>query len=308
LTTSPEPTRLLPQEPLASADVAIVFVNQPMSEGRDGDLSLPNHQDELVAAVAKANKHTVVVLETGGQVLMPWIDSVDAVVEAWFPGIRGGEAIAEVLTGAVNPSGKLSVTFPRAIADLPHPDIFGMDLYLEMQKKNASLPPGPGSARSPLPAFDGRYEEGLLVGYKWYEARKKTPLFPFGHGLSYTTFAYSAPKAAHPGTINVTFAIKNTGPHQGGEVPQIYTTLPNETGEPPKRLVGWSKTDLKPGELKTVTVAIDPHYFAVYNTAKASWEIVPGDYRILIGGSSTSLPLEQTIHLQGELLKPLLAD
>jgi beta-glucosidase len=292
----------------ATADLAIVFVNQPMSEGRDGDLSLPNHQDELVTAVAAAGKHTVVVLETGGQVLMPWIDKVDAAVEAWFPGIRGGEAIAEVLTGTVNPSGKLSVTFPASLQDLPHPTVFGMDLLLEAQKKNANVAPGPGSGRSPMAPFDGKYDEGLLVGYKWFDAKQKTPLFAFGSGLSYTTFSYSAPKVSHAAEIDVTFALKNAGARAGSEVSEIYATLPAEAGEPPKRLVGWSKTDLKPGESKSVTVSLDPHYFAVYNTGKSSWEIVPGDYRIMIGGSSNSLPLEQTIHLDGALLKPLLAE
>ena len=292
----------------ASADVAIVFVNQPMSEGRDGDLSLPNHQDDLVTAVAAANRRTVVVLETGGQVLMPWIDNVDAVVETWFPGIQGGPAIAEVLTGAVNPSGKLSVTFPKSVQDLPHPNLPGMDIFLELQKKNANIAPGPGSQRSTLPPFDANYDEGLLVGYKWYDAKQKTPLFSFGHGLSYTTFTYATAKLTHTGDIQVTFQLKNTGTRPGSEVSEIYTTLPTETNEPPKRLVGWSKTDLKPGESKTVTVTIDSHYFAIFNASKNTWEIVPGDYQLMIGGSSDSLPLKQTLHLEGELLKPLLAD
>ena len=292
----------------ASADVAIVFVNQPMSEGRDGDLTLPNHQDDLVAAVAAANKRTVVVLETGGQVLMPWIDNVDAVVETWFPGIQGGPAIAEVLTGAVNPSGKLSVTFPKSVQDLPHPNLFGMDLFLELRKKDASIAPGPGSQRSALPPFDANYNEGLLVGYKWYDAKQKTPLFSFGHGLSYTTFTYAAPKLTHTGDIQITFQLKNTGTRPGSEVSEVYTTLPAETSEPPKRLVGWSRTDLKPGESKTVTVTVDSHYFAIFNASKNSWEIVPGDYQLMIGGSSDALPLKQTLHLEGELLPPLLAD
>lgn len=159
-----------------------------------------------------------------------------------------------------------------------------------------------------MPPFDADYSEGLLVGYKWYDAKQKTPLFSFGHGLSYTTFTYAALKLTHTGDIQIAFQLKNTGTRPGSEVSEVYTTLPAETNEPPKRLVGWSKTDLKPGESKTVTVTVDSHYFAIFNASKNSWEIVPGDYQLMIGGSSDSLPLKQTLHLDGELLKPLLAD
>jgi beta-glucosidase len=295
-----------------------------MSEGRDGDLALPDHQDDLVTAVAAANKHVIVVLETGGQVTMPWAGKVDAIVEAWFPGIQGGEAIAEVLTGAVNPSGKLSVTFPRSVDDLPHPVLFGRDALAAQARAQANIqagqsplnaalpgaggPQGGGGGRAPLPPFDANYTEGLLVGYKWYDAKKIPPLFSFGHGLSYTAYHYATPKVSRAVGIDVSFDVKNDGARAGTEISEIYASLPAQTNEPPKRLVGWSRTDLKPGESKTVTVSIDPHYFAVFNPESHSWQIVSGEYQIMIGGSSDSLPLKQSIHLDGAELKPLRAD
>jgi beta-glucosidase len=298
----------------AAADAVIVFVNQPMSEGRDGDFSLPEHQDDLVAAVAAANRHTAVVLETGGPVAMPWAGKVDAIVEMWFPGIQGGEAIAAILTGAVSPSGKLAVTFPRAVADLPHPVLFGTDQLAAQAAAQAALrsaangTAGGGGGRAPLPPFDAAYSEGLLVGYKWYDEKKIAPLFPFGHGLSYTTYHYSGAKASHSETIDVSFEVKNEGGRAGAEISQVYVTLPAQTGEPPKRLAGWSRTELKPGESKSITLHLDPHYFAIFNTSTDSWEIVDGDYTLLVGGGSDSLPLQQKIHLNAQQLKPLLAE
>src|SRR5205814_9916038 len=180
-----------------ASQVAIVFAVQHESEGMDlPNLSLPEKQDALIEAVAAANPHTIVVLETGGAVLMPWIDKVSAVVGAWYPGIRGSEAIANVLFGDVNPSGKLPLTFPKSEADLPDP------IHLDSPKPDASHPvpklagaPGLiGMAMGIGPFFDVNYDEGLKVGYKWYDAEKKPVLFPFGFGLSYTTFAYSALK------------------------------------------------------------------------------------------------------------------
>ncbi len=292
----------------ARADAAIVFVNQPMSEGRDGDLSLPEKQDALVEAVAAANKHTIVVLETGGQVLMPWIDKVDGVVEAWFPGIRGGQAIAEILAGSVNPSGKLSVTFPRSLTDLPHPKLFGADLAAEQARAMTTLPPGSEGRRAPLPPFDATYEEGLLVGYKWYDAKGKAPLFSFGHGLSYTTYSYARPRVTGTEGLEVSFEVKNTGNRAGAEVSEIYATLPASTNEPPKRLIGWARTELKSGESKIVTVTVDPHYLAVFDTVRSAWELAGGNYQIMIGGSSDALPLKQMVQLKAAELKPMPAE
>lgn len=197
------------------AEVAIVFVHQHTHEGGDvASLALPDAQDALIEAIAAANRRTVVVLETGGPVTMPWIDRVGAVLESWYPGIRGGEAIANILFGDVNPSGKLAVTFPRAESDLPHP--------------NLPAPPGPipspmEGLREPRPPFEVRYTEGLKVGYKWFDAEDKQPLFAFGHGLSYT---YSELQAKGGKSLSVSFNVRNTGARGGPEIAQIYIAFP----------------------------------------------------------------------------------
>jgi beta-glucosidase len=286
-----------------SSQVAIVFVVQHESEGIDlKNLSLPDKQDALIEAVAAANPHTIVVLETGGAVLMPWIDKVSAVVEAWYPGIRGSEAIANILFGDVNPSGKLPLTFPRSEADLPHPQ------HVDPPKPDAQHPaphlPGfPGLIAMVMvssPPFDAVYDEGLKVGYKWYDAEKKEPLFPFGFGLSYTTYAYSGLKVTSDNGLKVTFKVKNAGSRAGEETAQVYLTLPASAQEPPRRLVGWSKVRLDPGEQKDVTVNVESQMVSVFNAGKDAWEIVPGEYKVWAGGSSRDLPLNATIALGGQ--------
>jgi beta-glucosidase len=284
----------------AVAEVAIVFVNQHTTEGRDvPSLSLANGQDRLVAQVADANPHTIVVLETGGPVTMPWIDKVGAVLEAWYPGIRGGEAIAGILFGAVNPSGKLPVTFPKSEADLSHPVL--------------PAPPQPAAARAGAPAaaaqggrggralqapFDVDYSEGLKTGYKWFDAENKEPLFPFGYGLSYAAFAYSQLKAAASGrNVTVTFTVRNTGKVAGAEVAQVYVSFPAGAGEPPRRLVAWDRLQLAPGESKPVSLTIDPLFLSIFNVDKNAWDLLPGDYRIAVGGSSRSTPLAASVSI-----------
>lgn len=268
-----------------SADVAILFLNQHTHEGSDVlTLSLPGNQNELAAAVAKANPHTVVVLENGGPVSMPWIENVPAVLEAWYPGIRGGEAIASILFGDVNPSGKLAVTFAKSDADLPHPELPGP----------AGKRPGPfdGIINKP-PIYEIHYTEGLKVGYKWFDAENKEPLFPFGYGLTYTSFAYSGARAARSGNgYCVTFTVRNTGDRAGAEVAEVYAALPETAGEPPKRLVGWQKVSLAPGESKSVTVNIDPLYLSVFDVKADKWQLLPGGYLLMVGGSSRDLPLK----------------
>lgn len=274
-----------------ASDVAIVFVNQPASEGRDlATLSLPENQDRLVEAVAAANPRTVVVLETGGAVTMPWIEGASSVLEAWYPGIRGGEAIAAILFGEVNPSGKLVLSFPKSEADLPHAKVFG-------PAEAATPAPAGGTPdfRRQLPPFDIVYNEGLQVGYKWYDAQDKVPLFPFGHGLSYTTYAYSGMHASGGRNPQVVFTLKNTGKRAGIEVAQVYATLPAAAGEPPKRLVAWEPVELQAGESKTVTIAIDPFYLSIFNEQKDAWELPPGDYKLWVGASSRNLPLSETV-------------
>jgi beta-glucosidase len=275
----------------AASDLAIVFVNQHTREGRDvPNLSLPNHQDQLVSQVANANPHTIVVLETGGPVTMPWVDKVSAILEAWYPGIRGAEAVANILFGDVNPSAKLPVTFPKTEADLPHPRVPGMSM----------LPGGePLAKESQWPPFDINYTEGLKVGYKWFETEGKEPLFPFGFGLSYTSYTYSGLKVTGEKGLHVTFNIKNDGQRAGAEVAQVYVSLPPSAGEPFKRLVGWEKVRLDAGETKTITVAPDALYLSIFSVEKNDWELVPGEYKVYVGGSSRSTPLRAKVRMRG---------
>jgi beta-glucosidase len=280
-----------------ASDVAIVFVNQPTSEGGDvPSLSLPDNQDALVSAVAAANPHTIVVLETGGPVTMPWIDRVSAVLEAWYPGIKGAQAIAGILFGEVNPSGKLPLTFPKSEADLPRPEL------------PTQPPAGPGDMKPIFPGapfeintrrFDIDYSEGLKVGYKWYDAEGKEPLFPFGFGLSYTSYAYSDLQVTPRQPVRVSFKVQNTGARAGAEIAQVYVGLPASAGEPPKRLVAWDKVDLAAGETKTVSLTLDSHYLSIFNPDKDAWELVPGDYKVLVGASSRDLPLTGTFEVRG---------
>jgi beta-glucosidase len=258
------------------ADVAIVFGLQIAREDTDlVDLSLPGNQNELIRAVAAANAKTIVVLETGGPVKMPWIEQVSSVVETWYPGIRGGEALAELLVGKVNPSGKLPVTFPVDEQQLPRP------VLTPLTEKNPTV----------------EYSEGLQVGYKWYDAKGKKPLFPFGHGLSYTKFSYSKLTAtANP--LTVSFTVKNTGAVAGTEISEVYVSLPVEANEPPKRLVGWAKTELAPGESKQVEVKLDPFYLSVFDVTGDKWVTVGGTYKLQVGGSSAELPLSASIAIQ----------
>ena len=273
------------------SDVAVVFVYQWMSEGMDlENLSLPVKQDDTIAAVAAANPKTIVVLETGTAVTMPWLDKVGTVLEAWYAGSKGAHAVANILAGDVNPSGKLPMTFPKSEADLPHPQL---------------VKPGPGQTGDEAimrtgeakPTFSVKYDEGLKVGYKWYDAEKKAVLFPFGFGLSYTTFTYSGLKVTPGRETQVTFLVKNTGSREGSEIAQVYAALPESAGEPPKRLVGWSKVWLKAGESKEISVSVGEKYLSVYDET-SGWKLVPGSYGFMVGGTSAELPLRETVSLK----------
>jgi beta-glucosidase len=274
------------------ADVAIVFAYQWESEGRDlPSLSLPHNQDELIAKVAAANPHTIVVLETGSPVTMPWVDAPAAIVEAWYAGSDGANALGNVLFGTVNPSGKLPNTFPRSEADLPHPTV-------KMPPPESRRFDGAATPAKGLPPFQVAYDEGMKVGYKWYDAEKKPVLFPFGYGLSYTSYRYSG-LTVTPGTkVKVSFTLANTGARAGAEIAEVYASLPAAAQEPPKRLVGWSKVKLEAGETKAVDVEIDRKYLSIFDEAKDAWTLVPGEYTILVGGSSDKLPLKATITLK----------
>lgn len=278
----------------AASDAAIVFVHQWTHEGADlPNLALPGNQDELIRRIAAANPHTIVVLENGDPVLMPWLNHVAAVLEAWYPGQKGGEAIASILFGKINPSGKLPITFPRSEADLPRARI-------------QQPPPGGGF-------FDVDYFEGLDVGYKWYEARGIKPLFPFGYGLSYTRFSFSDLKIKPSSTtraseVRVSFDVKNDGSRAGAEVAEVYLGLPETTDEPPKRLVGWAKVNLAPGQTRTVTVSIDPqsasHPLSFWNAPENRWATANGTYKVFVGDSSQNnfLASSFTVQRPGEHL------
>lgn len=277
-----------------SADVAVVFAWQSETEGIDlPSLALPDGQDGLIEAVAAANQHTIVVLESGTAVTMPWLAKVQGVVEAWYAGSGGDKALANVLTGKVNPSGKLTMTFPLSDRDLPHPTI-------------ASLSPedegaGSGAINDDRMHLQSRYpvnyEEGLEVGYKWYEAEHKPVLFPFGFGLSYTTYSYTDLRT-EAGAGTVTFSVKNTGRRAGTEIAQVYASLPAAAGECFKRLAGWKVIDLMPGQTTTVTVTLDRRVLAIFNEGQNAWETLPGTYGIVVGASSADTPLEGTIKIQ----------
>jgi len=279
-----------------TADVAIVFAYQWESEGMDLDsLSLPERQDDLIAKVAAANPHTVVVLETGSPVTMPWAEQVSGILEAWYGGSRGAEAIARVLFGEVNPSAKLPITFPKSEADLPHPSI------VKPPPESTTRGHDPDAWRtiaSGLPAFQTTYDEGLKVGYKWYDAEKKQVLFPFGFGLSYTTYTYSNLKVTPGKSVHLNFTVTNTGNRAGAEIAEVYAVLPESAGEPPKRLVGWSKVKLNAGESKEVAIEVDPEYLSIFNVERNAWQLIPGDYTFLVGGSSQSLPLKESVNLK----------
>jgi beta-glucosidase len=271
-----------------SADVAIVFATQFMMESVDTpSLSLPDKQDALIAAIAAANPHTIVVLETGGPVSMPWDGSVGAVLESWYPGIGGGQAIANILFGAVNPSGKLPATFARTDADLPLPRIAGMTGTTQMGGDN-------GGGREI--GFELNYPEGVAVGYRWFELKHIKPLYAFGHGLSYTSFSYSGLKT-DAANRTVQFQLSNTGAVAGTEIAQVYVTLPASSGEPFQRLAGWQRLTLKPGESRTVTVALDPAYLSIYDEAAEKWTLLPGEYQVVVGPSSDKAALTGNVRL-----------
>ena len=279
----------------ASSDVAIVFVSQWESEGMDlPSLSFtdvihlaPIDQDALVAAVGAANPRTIVVMENGGAQVMPWLNQVAAVLEAWYPGERGGEAIANILFGAVNPSGKLPITFPASVNDLPRPTI--------------AAPPDQTTV------FNVDYTiDGFNVGYKWFDTKNVAPEFPFGFGLSYTTFSISnAQLATNLSSSNpnfqVSFSLTNTGSVAGAEVAQVYLGLPAATAEPPKRLVGWQKVLLQPGQAQSVNIEVDEndssHPLSYWDVNSNSWQVANGDYLVYLGNSSRSVTQVGTFHV-----------
>ena len=257
----------------AKSDVAIVFVTRHNSEGSEASLTMVDNQDDLVAAVAKANPKIIVVAETGGAIYMPWADQVPAILEAFYPGIGGGPAIARILTGKVNPSGHLPISFPASPDQLARPDIEGL-----------GKPDGTPAAVA--------YDEGAAFGYKWYDVKGYKPLFWFGHGLSYTRFALSD-LTARPAdkAIKASFSIRNMGKREGKGVGQVYVAPVDwkKAGwEAPKRLGALAKADLKPGKIQHVEVTVDPRLLATYEAAGNNWHIRGGQYDVSVADSAAT--------------------
>ncbi|WP_207124205.1 beta-glucosidase [Actinocatenispora comari] len=257
------------------ADVAVVMVGDGQTEGSDRrSLALPGVQDRLVRAVAAANPATVVVVKSGGAVLLPWHDEVPAILDAWYPGGQDGAAVAAVLFGDAEPGGRLPLTFPAADSQVPAHE--------------------PGQ----YPGVGGtvRYSERLLVGYRWYDARRVAPRYPFGFGLSYTTFALSRPTVArHEAGATVRVEVGNTGARPGTEVVQVYLGFPAGAGEPPRQLAGVARVRLTPGEHRTVAVRLPPRAFRVWDTAAQRWRPAPGRFRVYLGDSSAHLSLAGSV-------------
>ena len=278
----------------APADLTIVFGEKWATEGADqADLSLGEGQDELIAAVARANPKTVVVLETGNPVLIPWRDQVAAIIEAWFPGQRGAEAIARVLAGEVNPSGRLPVTFPASADQLPNPKPPGADV---------PAPPKEGvtgfEAMLDKVAFTYTFPEGSDVGYRWFDRMKAQPLYPFGYGLSYTRFDYADLRTSGGNALRVVFNVTNSGSRRGADVPQVYVSAPGRA----KRLIGWGRPTLAPGETQTVTVQADPRVLADFDPVTRSWLVRAGTYQVEVAVSATQPVLRTSVRLAGARL------
>jgi beta-glucosidase len=275
------------QDPIAqavatakSSDVAVVFASDFESEGSDlSGIDLPGQENQLISAVAQANPNTIVVLNTGSAVTMPWVNQVKGVLEAWYPGQVDGNAIAAVLFGDVNPSGHLPVTFPKSLSDVP-----------------ASTP-------AQWPGVNGQvqYSEGVDVGYRWYDAKGIAPLFPFGYGLSYTNFKYSniqvtPGQTTSRGLVTVSADVTNTGKRAGADVAQLYVGDPASTGEPPEQLKGFDKVSLNPGQTKRVSFQLSAaQAFSYWDSAASNWAVADGSYKLSVGDSSASLPLTATV-------------
>ncbi len=266
----------------AQARTAVVFAYMEGTEGVDQPtLTLPDEQDQLIEAVARANPRTVVVLNSGYPVLMPWVNDVRAVLDMWYPGQEGGQATADLLVGAAVPGGKLPVTFPARESDAP-------------------------TATSPLryPGVNGQefYSEGIFVGYRWYDQNRITPLFPFGYGLSYTTFGYRKLRVlggGKEGIPRVRFTVTNTGSRTGTEVAQVYAgRLPTSLPTPVKQLAGVARITLRPGESRTVTVSLDRLSLSYWDSQADRWVTPTGQVAVLVGSSSRNIQLRGTLTIR----------
>ncbi len=254
------------------SDVVIAFGIRVEGEGFDSvDLSLPWGQDAVIDAVATANPNTIVVLETGNPASMPWREKVKAIVQAWYPGQAGATAIAEILSGQVNPSGRLPVTFPQSLDQTPRPEL-----------------PGLGTPWGTAVTIE--YNEGSEIGYRWFARKNLQPMYAFGHGLSYTTFSYDDLKVEGGETVTASFNVKNTGQRAGADVPQLYLT--EAAGDRRMRLLGFERVELEPGESRRVRIEADPRLLARFDGKGGSWTISEGTHQVAVGKSATELVLK----------------
>ena len=271
-----------------AADVAVVFAAQWATEAMDTSLTLPDGQDALIRAVAAAQPATVVVLQTGNPILMPWLDDAAAVIEAWYPGSQGGQAIAAVLFGEVNPSGRLPISFPADAAQLPHPELPGAELPVD-------------KLGNPAP-FDVDYKEGSDVGYRWFARTGARPRFPFGYGLSYTSFRYAGLEVEGGQAATLSFEVTNTGARAGIEVAQVYLTRgPNRVQQ---RLIGWARVSLEPGETRRVSVTANPRLLADWDAGAHAFRIAGGEHRFFVGPDAATASLEGSAELAAANLGP----
>ena len=272
----------------AAASVAVVFANLGESEGSDlTSIDLGTTQDNLITSVAAANPNTIVVLNTGSAVTMPWLSSVKGVLEAWYPGQEDGTAIASVLFGSYDPSGHLTVTFPTSLSQVP--------------ASTTAQWPGTGGTV--------QYSEGIDVGYRWYDSKNLTPLFPFGYGLSYTSFSFSnlhVGALTAGGAATVTATVTNTGSRSGADVAQLYVTDPSASGQPPLQLEGFQRVNLAAGASTTVTFPLTQQNLQYWNSSSNAWATSTGNYTVSVGDSSASLPLTGTLAVaSGQLGAPV---
>lgn len=283
-------------EAARKADLAIVFAEKYASEAVDNtSLNLDLGGDALIEQVAVANPRTVVVLVNGNPMLMPWLDRVGAVLAAWYPGQNGGHALARILTGAVNPSGRLPVTFPAEIAQLPNPVLPGSDLPPPAKEDRATY-----GINTNSPPFAIHYPEGSDAGYRWFDRTGAQPLFAFGHGLSYTSFSYDRLKVHSGQQLVVSFRVKNTGKRSGADVPQLYVSLPGRA----RRLAGWNKISLKPGQSRVVTIVAEPRILADYDVKRQGWSVPTATIRLEVSKAVNRPELAGIVQLQARLIAP----
>jgi beta-glucosidase len=287
------------------ADLAIVFGWQWQTEAQDPEtMRLPDNQDAVIDAVASANRKTIVVLETGGPVEMPWLAKVPTLLEAWYPGQRGGEAIANVLFGDVAPSGRLPITFPASASQAPRPQPAGLAELHAAEARRAAGDTGNYGMTGGVAPFSVDYPEGAEIGYRWYARTGRKPAFPFGHGLTYTRFAYANLKVEDGAALTVSFDVTNTGARDGAEVPQLYVQAKGSAGIAAWRLAGFDKLALSPGETRRVSMTVDPRVIARFDEGGRKWQLDGGAYALAVGRFAGDAALRGTATLQPQTIKP----